>query len=448
MDAECDRDTVWICGAFKDSYAAEQYVKAFKAAFASDSDKCGLPMPGANMCSAFPGAKITLVSYDWVSKYDKTWTRSDGWYSSSHDVPKKCSSCDISAEVVCPQAASPPPPKQSPPPPKLSPPPPKAVACEVCWEWEVTHAKRYYDYFVGGRCDAAIKQITSTLNTINKRGELVVSWLGSTGAPLRYGGGGCSWVCVTIKDTWAHRVPVCAAAVLCSARFHAPSPPQHVPCRSACLHLDVAVGTGAVCCKRCTVRSFLLVNALDAAANYGLCSPPRYPTYLAVQWSEGFSIKDASCDRDSVWICGSFKDEPTAEKFVRYFKDAFSTDYDKCGVAIPDSNMCSAFPGATISLVSYDWVSKYDKTWSHSNGWYSSKSSNVPKKCDACNLSAKVVCPERSPPPPPKEEPCDVCWEWTVTNSKSIYDYFAGYRCSAATRQITATLSKINQASE
>lgn len=83
---------------------------------------------------------------------------------------------------------------------------------------------------------------------------------------------------------------------------------------------------------------------------------------------DGFTKHDIECDGNSVYVCGSFKNEWAAKTFVSIFYKYFSTSYRKCGVPVA-SDFCDANPGAVISLTSHSWESKYDHTWSYSKGW-------------------------------------------------------------------------------
>ncbi len=75
---ECDGSSVYVCGSFKNEWAAKTFVSIFTKYFSTTYEKCGLPV-ASDFCEKNPGAVITLTSHSWESKYDNTWTYSIGW---------------------------------------------------------------------------------------------------------------------------------------------------------------------------------------------------------------------------------------------------------------------------------------------------------------------------------------------------------------------------------
>lgn len=96
-------------------------------------------------------------------------------------------------------------------------------------------------------------------------------------------------------------------------------------------------------------------------------------------FEDGFDEDNSGCDGNTVYVCGSFRDQWAAKNFVDTFRYALSKD-DQCGVAVADE-FCYENPKAVIKLRSYSW-DKYDHTWTN---WQ-------PNKCQGCELSADVKC--------------------------------------------------------
>ncbi len=94
---------------------------------------------------------------------------------------------------------------------------------------------------------------------------------------------------------------------------------------------------------------------------------------------DGFDDDSSGCDGNTVYVCGSFRDQWAGKNFVDTIRYALSKS-DLCSISVADE-FCFENSKAVIKLRSYTW-DKYDNTWTM---WQSNK-------CQGCELSADVKC--------------------------------------------------------
>ncbi len=103
---------------------------------------------------------------------------------------------------------------------------------------------------------------------------------------------------------------------------------------------------------------------------------------------------------------------------------------------VPDDDFCAAFPGAVVSIKSYDYSYKHDHTWTYTSGW-------KPNTCKSCDIDFTYTCP--LPSPPPKPTGCAVCFEWAVSKCDTFYE---GSMCDDAVSSIEHALASVGQQGE
>ncbi len=131
-------------------------------------------------------------------------------------------------------------------------------------------------------------------------------------------------------------------------------------------------------------------------------------------------------------MCGSFNDDAHGQSFRNSFQSHYGGHDDGIALAIvPDDDFCAAFPGAVVSIKSYEYTAKYDHTWTYSHGW-------KPNTCESCDIDFTYTCP--LPPPPPKPT-CNVCWEWTLSGCKD--SYYGNDMCDKALHKLEDVLNAI-----
>ncbi len=136
-------------------------------------------------------------------------------------------------------------------------------------------------------------------------------------------------------------------------------------------------------------------------------------------------------------MCGSFESEASGKSFYDKFNSHYHNDDDLALSVIPDDDFCAAFPGAVVSIKSYDYTSKYDIGWNYqSNGWQANK-------CQSCDIDLVYTCP---PPPPPPKTGCSICYEWALSECNE--HYYEGYQCKKALYQLTDALETVGQKGE
>ncbi len=106
-------------------------------------------------------------------------------------------------------------------------------------------------------------------------------------------------------------------------------------------------------------------------------------------------IGDFGCDGNKVWVCGTFQYQWQATFFRQRLEAAYSSKYDIAFVGVPDNYFCKYNPGAVVTVKTYDFTAKYDRTWTHSSGW-------KPNRCSTCVVDVTYRChkapsPSRSP---------------------------------------------------
>ncbi len=100
QEMKCDGNDLWVCGTFQSDTYAKMFYDAF---FRNIVGVQGLGMLGTandDFCDQYPGSIITVKSYDWGGKYDKTWG-SGGQYD-WEPTKDTCASCDVDYSFTCP----------------------------------------------------------------------------------------------------------------------------------------------------------------------------------------------------------------------------------------------------------------------------------------------------------------------------------------------------------
>ncbi len=148
---------------------------------------------------------------------------------------------------------------------------------------------------------------------------------------------------------------------------------------------------------------------------------------------------DAKCDGNDMWICGTFANDDLG----RLFKDAFTSGakgYNNWAlVGVYEKDFCRIFPGASISIKSYEYMGKYDDNWGKLKYTW-----EPVQHCDGCVVDYTYSCPE---PEPPVE--CDVCWKWTLAGCKdNYYGGSKGGECKNALNKLQWFLESIGYGGE
>ncbi len=146
------------------------------------------------------------------------------------------------------------------------------------------------------------------------------------------------------------------------------------------------------------------------------------------------------CNNNKIWVCGSFLSDAHGKSFRDKFQSHYHGSNDGVALAVvPDDDFCAAFPGAVVSVKSYDYTAKYDKTWSYTRGW-------KPNSCKSCDIDLTYKCPKAPPPPPPKPSGCAVCYEWALSECKD--SFYSGATCRKALDKINYALERAGQKGE
>ncbi len=139
-------------------------------------------------------------------------------------------------------------------------------------------------------------------------------------------------------------------------------------------------------------------------------------------------VNDYGCDHNKIWVCGSFLTDEHGQSFRDSFENHYQGHDDNLAlVVVPDDDFCKAFPGAVVSVKSYDYTSKYDHTWTYTSGW-------KPNTCKSCDIDVTYTCPM---PPAVKPGGCGVCFEWALSKCDNFYQ---GAVCDNALDSINAAL--------
>ncbi len=140
------------------------------------------------------------------------------------------------------------------------------------------------------------------------------------------------------------------------------------------------------------------------------------------------------CENNKIWVCGSFDSDAHGKDFRTKFESHYGGHDDGIALAIvPDDDFCAAFPGAVVSIKSYEYTAKYDHTWDHSHGW-------KPNTCKSCDIDLPYTWPP--PPPPPKSTGCAVCFEWALFECKD--SFYTGSMCVKALDKINDVLETLS----
>ncbi len=147
-------------------------------------------------------------------------------------------------------------------------------------------------------------------------------------------------------------------------------------------------------------------------------------------------VDDYGCEDNKIWVCGSFDDNEHGQSFRDSLQSHYGNDDGIALAIVPDDEFCAAFPGAVVSIKSYDYTSKYDHTWTYTSGW-------KPNTCKSCDIDFTYTCPL---PPPPPEPTCNVCWEWTLSGCED--SYYSGDTCDQALHKLEDVLTDIGYGGE
>lgn len=153
-------------------------------------------------------------------------------------------------------------------------------------------------------------------------------------------------------------------------------------------------------------------NALDAQSlQVVLAAPQLMPTCMHsspcnISYSTAWTL-DAECQGNSLWICGTFSSDDEATTFYNDFTTYAGQDNAVVFEGVADSDFCSTYPGSTITIQTYDYPGKYDKTWGSGSSGYTWSDNTC-----SIDVDMTYTCPETHAPPPadqPSSTPtCDV----------------------------------------
>lgn len=169
--------------------------------------------------------------------------------------------------------------------------------------------------------------------------------------------------------------------------------------------------------------TYALIRGFSLIRSY----PPAHADFL----------KDAECDGNSMWICGTFGSDAIAKVFYDKFTKDLVGDNALAMAGVQNTDFCKLFPGVTISINSYEYQGVYDHNWG-SKGMDSYTWEPV-QNCPSCDVHYTYTCP--LPPPP-----CNTCWKWTLSGCKN--NYYGGLNCNKALNQFKWYLSSIGYLGE
>lgn len=152
-EAQCDGNSLWICGTFDSEPDAKIFYDDFTATsnqvYDNNNNFALAGVDNQDFCSVFPGSTITIKSYQYKGKYDTAWGKK-GKDSYTWEPVQNCPSCNVNYSFQCQQTAP---------------------QCNVCWKWELNDCKD--NYYGGNTCSDTLGNLYYYLELIGHKREFV-----------------------------------------------------------------------------------------------------------------------------------------------------------------------------------------------------------------------------------------------------------------------------------
>ncbi len=172
---------------------------------------------------------------------------------------------------------------------------------------------------------------------------------------------------------------------------------MHAACQALCSRGSYRVATGLM---HLTLNELSIGLAVDPLIR----TCPHLPIHHYCNFAD-WSL-DAECQGNSLWICGTFSSDDEATTFNNDFTTYAGQDNAVVFEGVAGDDFCSTYPGSTITIQTYDYPGKYDKTWGSGSSYtWNDNTCSI-------NVNMTYTCPEVHAPPPsdqPTSTPtCDV----------------------------------------